>query len=183
MKHRIGKIAAALLVIALIAAGAFALFGGGGKDAPLEGNLIANADFSEVANGLPVGWEKGMWITSAGASYLEAVTLPDGTTAVLVENAAKNDARFEQTVSVRENATYKLTAKVMAEGCDPEIRGANGSFLGIYGTSDSVHDTNGQWETVTLYGQTGKGQTEVTVCARLGGYGAELTGKAWFTEM
>ena len=157
MKHRIGKIAAALLVIALIAAGAFALFGGGGKDAPLEGNLIANADFSEVANGLPVGWEKGMWITSAGASYLEAVTLPDGTTAVLVENAAKNDARFEQTVSVRENATYKLTAKVMAEGCDPEILGANVSFLGIYGTSDSVHDTNGQWETVTLYGQTGKG--------------------------
>ena len=183
MKHRIGKIAAALLVIALIAAGAFALFGGGGKDAPLEGNLIANADFSEVANGLPVGWEKGMWITSSGASYLEAVTMDDGTTAVLVENAAKNDARFEQTVSVRENATYKLTAKVMAEGCDPEILGANVSFLGIYGTSDSVHDTNGQWETVTLYGQTGKGQTEVTVCARLGGYGAEVTGKAWFTEM
>ena len=48
MKHKTGKIAAALLVIVLIAAGAFALFGGGSKDAPLEGNLIENADFSQV---------------------------------------------------------------------------------------------------------------------------------------
>ena len=183
MKQKTGKIAAALLVITLIAVSAFALFGGDGKDAPLEGNLIANADFSSVANGLPSGWEKGMWITSSGASYLEAVTMDDGTTAVLVENAAANDARFEQTVSVRENATYKLTARVMAEGCDPDILGANVSFLGIYGTSNTVHDTQGQWETVTLYGQTGKGQKEVTVCARLGGYGAEATGKAWFTDM
>ena len=183
MKHKTGKIAAALLVIVLIAAGAFALFGGGSKDAPLEGNLIENADFSQVSDGMPDGWEKGMWITSSGASYLEAATMPDGKTAVLVENAAANDARFEQTVPVRENATYKLTAKVMAEGCDPDILGANVSFLGIYGTSNSVHDTDGQWETVTLYGQTGKGQKEVTVCARLGGYGAEATGKAWFTDM
>ncbi|MBQ7825705.1 MAG: hypothetical protein IJ337_05050, partial [Clostridia bacterium] len=183
MKHKTGKLVAALLAIVLIAAGAFALFGGGSKDAPLEGNLIQNADFSAVTGGMPSGWEKGMWITSSGASYLEAVTMADGTTAVLVENAAKNDARFEQTVAVRENATYKLTAKVMAEGCDPSVLGANVSFLGIYGTSNSVHDTDGQWETVTLYGQTGKGQTEVTVCARLGGYGAEVTGKAWFTDM
>ena len=55
MKKTIGKIAAALLVIVLIAAGAFALFGGGGKDAPLEGNLIQNADFSAVSGGQPSG--------------------------------------------------------------------------------------------------------------------------------
>ena len=183
MKHKAGIIAAALLVIALIAAGAFALLGGGGGDAPLEGNLLQNADFAQVTGGLPDHWEKGMWITAAGASYLETAVMPDGKTAVLVENAAANDARFEQTVTVRENATYRLSARVMAEGCDPAVLGANVSFLGIYGTSNSVHDTDGQWETVTLYGRTGKGQREVTVCARLGGYGAEVTGKSWFTDM
>ena len=174
--------AAALLVIAGIIAGAFALFGGREEALP-AGNLIENADFSRVSGGQPEGWERGMWVTSSGASYLEAVTLEDGTTAALVENVAANDARFEQKVAVRENATYRLSAKVMAEGCDPAVLGANVSFLGIYGTSNSVHDTAGAWETVTLYGQTGKGQKEVTVCARLGGYGAEVTGKAWFTDM
>ena len=183
MKHKTGRIGIAALLLALLAVCAFALFGGGSEEAPLVGNLIANADFSKARDGQPEGWEKGMWVTSAGASYLEAVTLEDGTTAALVENVAANDARFEQTVAVRENATYKLTARVRAQGCDPDILGANVSFLGIYGTSNTVHDTDGQWENVTLYGRTGKGQKEVTVCARLGGYGAEATGKAWFTQM
>ncbi|MFR5796772.1 MAG: hypothetical protein ACLUI3_15395, partial [Christensenellales bacterium] len=43
--------------------------------------------------------------------------------------------------------------------------------------------TNGQWETLTLYGRTGKGQKEITVMVRLGGYGSENTGKAWFTDV
>ncbi len=109
--------------------------------------------------------------------------MADGTTAALVENAASNDARFEQTVSVRENATYRLTARVMAENCGEEHKGANMSFSGIYGTSADLHDTAGQWETLTLYARTGKGQREVTVMARLGGYGSENSGKAWFTDV
>ena len=173
---------AALLVIVLIVS-ATMLFGGR-KDAPIQrGNLLQNGDFSAVTAGMPDGWNTGMWVTSAGASYLEAAALEDGTQAVLVENVAANDARFEQTVSVRENATYKLTARVMAEGCDPDQIGANVSFLGVFGTSDDVHDTNGQWETLTLYAQTGKGQKDATVCVRLGGYGSEATGRAWFTDV
>ena len=147
------------------------------------GNLLENGDFSSVTGGMPDHWNTGMWVTHAGASYLEAATAADGTTAVLVENVAANDARFEQTVSVRENATYRLTARVMAENCDPEQLGANVSFLGVYGTSDDVHDTDGAWKTLTLYAHTGKGQKEATVCVRLGGYGSEATGRAWFTDV
>lgn len=44
---------------------------------PQTGNLIANGDFSILEDGQPKGWETGMWVTSAGASYLEAVTLAD----------------------------------------------------------------------------------------------------------
>ena len=57
------------------------------------------------------------------------------------------------------------------------------SFLGVYGTSEDVHDTDGAWETLTLYAHTGKGQKEATVCVRLGGYGSEATGRAWFTDV
>ncbi len=178
---RIMGLAAALLAV-LVICGALLLRGD--KAQPIQqGNLLENADFAAVENGMPKGWTTGMWVTSAGASYLEPVTLEDGTTAVLVENVAANDARFEQAVAVRENATYKLTARVKAEGCDPDQIGANVSFLGVFGTSDAVHDTDGQWETVTLYAQTGKGQRDATVCVRLGGYGSEATGRAWFTDV
>lgn len=156
---------AALLVIALIVS-ATMLFGEGRNQPVQQGNLLQNGDFSVVTGTMPDGWNTGMWVTSAGASYLEAVTLQDGTRAVLVENVAANDARFEQTVPVRANATYKLTARVMAEGCDPAEIGANVSFLGVFGTSDDLHDTAGQWETLTLYAQTGEGQKDATVCLR-----------------
>ncbi|MFR2150614.1 MAG: hypothetical protein ACLS7Z_08930 [Christensenellales bacterium] len=173
-----------LFALLVIAAVSFTLSSGSAKDAvPQTGNLIANGDFSILEDGQPKGWETGMWVTSAGASYLEAVTLADGTTSALVENAASNDARFEQAVAVRENTTYKLTARVMAEGCGEGTKGANVSFSGIYGTSRDLHDTDGQWETLTLYGRTGKGQKEVTVMVRVGGYGSENTGKAWFTDV
>ena len=154
------------------------------REQPVKpGNLLENGDFSAVTDGMPDHWNTGMWVTNAGASYLEAATAADGTTAALVENVAANDARFEQTVSVRGNATYRLTARVMAEGCDPEELGANVSFLGVYGTSEDVHDTDGAWETLTLYAHTGKGQKEATVCVRLGGYGSEATGRALFTDV
>ena len=177
------KIVAAALMLILVIVSATVLFGRDSGEEIQRGNLLENADFSAVTGDMPDGWNTGMWVTSAGASYLEAVTMEDGTSAVLVENVAYNDARFEQTVSVRENATYKLTARVMAEDCDPSRLGANVSFLGVYGTSADVHDTDGQWETVTLYAQTGRGQKDATVCVRLGGYGSEATGKAWFTDV
>lgn len=184
MKRRNGRIAAVILaLLAVLALAGAMLWRTGGQEAPQEGNLLVNGDFSAVTGGMPDGWETGMWVTGAGASYLEAATAADGTSAVLVENAAANDARFEQTVAVRENAIYRLSALVMAEGCDENETGANVSFLGVYGTSEDVHDTQGQWQRVTLYARTGKGQKEVTVCVRLGGYGSETTGKAWFTDV
>lgn len=173
----------AVVLAAVLAACAMALWGKRDDEPIAQGNLLQNGDFSAVTDGMPDHWATGMWVTSAGASYLEAATAQDGTTAALVENVAANDARFEQTVSVRENATYRLTARVLAENCDPEQMGANVSFLGIYGTSEDVHDTAGAWETLTLYAHTGKGQREATVCVRLGGYGSEATGRALFTDV
>ncbi len=169
--------ALALLLVALVL-----VLGTRQADRPVEGNLIKNGDFSVIRDQHPEDWEEGMWVTSPGTSYLEAVTLEDGTTAALIENAGLNDARFEQTVTLRENTTYRLSARARAEGCGSGI-GANLSFMGIFGTSREVHDTRGEWEELALYARTGAGQKEATVAVRLGGYGSENTGKAWFTDV
>ncbi|MDO5376958.1 MAG: glycosyltransferase family 39 protein, partial [Clostridia bacterium] len=174
---------AAAICFAMLALCLFALGKSKEQEPAQQGNLIENGDFLAETDGMPDGWTAGMWVTSPGASYLEVVTLEDGTRAALVENAALNDARFEQTVSVRENSTYRLTARIRAEGCDTTRTGANLSFLGIYGTSRCVYDTDGEFEIISLYARTGRGQTEATVCLRLGGYGSENTGRAWFTDV
>ena len=179
MKKRV--IAAVLALIVLLAGAWLFLRGRRGADSPLAGNLVRNGDFSAVSGGMPDGWETGMWVTSPGASFLEAVTL-DGMPCALVENAAPNDARFEQTVSVRPDSTLRLSARVRAEDCGGGI-GANVSFLGVYGTSREVRDTAGGWEEIELYARTGADMHEVTVCVRLGGYGSENTGRAWFTDV
>lgn len=181
-KKKMALILAIAAVIA-VAAGILIALRGGDAQPPQQGNLLENGDFSAVTGSMPDGWETGMWVTSAGASFLEAATLEDGTTAVLIENAAANDARFEQTVAVRENATYRLSARVMADGCGEGTLGANVSFIGVYGTSLDVHDTDGQWQTLTLYARTGEDQREATVAVRLGGYGSENTGRAYFTDV
>ena len=175
---------AAAVALLCVGLAVFALFGGDEQKKTLvQGNLLTNADFAALTGDQPDAWTQGMWVTSPGASYLNAVTLENGSTAVLIENAAPNDARYEQTVSVRENSFYRLSAKVRAEGVQEGMTGANLSFLGVYGTSESAYDTNGAYETLTVYAQTGKGQKEATVCLRLGGYGAENKGKAWFTDV
>ena len=177
------KIIIAVVLVCLVAAGIF--FGvqmKGGQTARQTGNLIRNGDFQHVTGNVPDEWQIGMWVTNPGTSFLEVETQPDGVNAAFIENAGSNDARFEQTVTVSPNTVYRLSAKVKAEGCGSGI-GANLSFMGIYGTSADLHDTGGEWETITLYAQTGRDQKEATAAVRLGGYGSENTGKAWFRDV
>ena len=184
MKHVNRRVLIAAALVLLAVAIALCALLTGGREQPLqEGNLLRNGDFSAATDGMPDYWHAGMWYTSEGTTFLDTERMEDGRIAALVENAAFNDARFEQTVSVRGNATYKLTARVRAEGCDPTRVGANVSFLGVYGTSECLYDTDGEFETLTLYARTGKGQSEATVCLRVGGYGSENVGKAWFSDV
>ena len=176
-RKRIAALAAAVLLVAAVLAG-FRIFGR--RQEKLTGNLLSNGDFSRVSGGMPEGWVTGMWVTSPGASYLEADE-KGGLACVLVENAAENDARFEQTVSVRPGSTLRLSALVMAEDCGDGI-GANLSFLGVYGVSEDVSDTEGEWRRVELYAGVPSGMREVTVCLRLGFYGSLNTGRCWFAD-
>ena len=68
---------AAAILLAVLAMCLIALSQGKKQEPAQQGNLIENGDFSAVTDGMPDGWTAGMWVTSPGASYLEAVTLED----------------------------------------------------------------------------------------------------------
>ncbi len=149
-----------------------------------EGNLIQNGDFEQIGvDGLPEGWTPNMWHWEKGISRLTAEQGGyDGGWCVAVENAEANDARFEQTVSVKPDTMYRLSCMIKAEGCPEDEAGAGISVADTFESSDYVYETQGEWVEVELYGITGADQHEVTVMARVGGYSAINSGKAWFDQ-
>ena len=144
-------------------------------------NLLANPGIEEVdGDGLPSSWYKGMWYYD-GSSELSAVSgAYEGGYSLYVDNLSENDARFEQTVEVEPDTIYRISCMVRAEGCSPEGAGAGISIKDTFVSSETVYDTSGAWVPVTLYGVTGSDQDELTVMARVGGYGSLNVGRAWF---
>lgn len=147
-------------------------------------NLLENSGFEALdGNGLPVGWYTEAYVVQAGfTDYGLSSPAKEGQTAVFVENFGPNDARFAQDVSVEPNTVYCLTGYVRTENVPDAGIGANLSVEGVYVFSDGVYGDAG-WQKLTLYGQTGPDQDTVTVFARLGGYGGESEGKAYFDEL
>ncbi len=146
-------------------------------------NLLVNGDFSQSEDGLPTGWRTDMWLTDAGVSLLSADSDGFDGGCITVENVDANDARFAQTVSVEPDSTYCLSGMIRAEGCDADGYGATLSIQDTFVYSDSVYDTDGDWQYVELYGKTGPKQRELTVFARVGGYGALSGGRASFDDV
>jgi hypothetical protein len=146
-------------------------------------NLLENGGFSSDDGDLPSGWRRDMWLTDAGVSLLTVD--PDGFegSCVTVTNVEENDARFAQTVKVAPDTLYRLSGMVRAEGCDADGYGATLSIADVLVYSDSVYDTDGDWWFVELYGRTGPNQTELTVFARVGGYGSLSVGRASFDDI
>ena len=146
-------------------------------------NLLVNGDFSDVDGDLPTGWRRDMWLTDVGVSLLTVD--PDGVdgNCVTVTNVDENDARFAQTVKVEPDAVYRLSGMIRAEGCNPGGYGATLSFQDLFIYTDGVYDTDGEWTRVELYGRTGPKQKELTVFARVGGYGALSKGRASFDDI
>ena len=148
-----------------------------GKKPVAEGNLLTNGDFSQLeADGLPTGWYTDDYVRTPGYTDYSAA---DGV--VTIVNHDRNDARFAQAVDVEPDSYYVLRGEIQAQA--DQGLGANLSIADVYVFSPSVYDTKGQWETVELYGHTGKKQTQVTVFVRLGGYSGEAVGTASFRNI
>ena len=147
-------------------------------------NLLKNADFLRIGNdGLPDGWYTDAYISEPGyTSFGIEEGDPLHPVAVSIQNIGENDARFAQTVEVEPESLYCFSGYVRAEDVK-KGHGANLSIEGIYAFSDKCFDTEGEWEYIEYYGETGPDQHSLTVFARLGGYSGESTGKAWFANL
>ena len=146
-------------------------------------NLVQNGDFSQLdESGLPVGWTYAAWtMDDEVSSYWTEEA--EGGVCVRLENYLRNDARLEQKVPVRGNSLYHIKARMKAAGGDRFCKGGNLSVTGSLAVSGDYTDTNGEWVDVELYGKTGLFQSSITVALRVGFYGEENMGTAWFDDV
>ncbi len=146
-------------------------------------NLLENGSFEETdGEGLPLGWYTDAYLMDEGFTVFsteEDPTAPEGKRVASIRNIASNDARFAQIVEVEPESLYCFSGYIRGEDIQ-EGRGANLSVEGLYVFSEGVYGTDGEWQRVEWYGETGEDQTEVVLYARLGGYSGESKGKAWF---
>ena len=176
MSKKTKRLILAAAAILLILLGVFLLLRSRGTAPVQQEELIRNGRFTEVnSEGVPVSWYTDAYVYDGYTDY----DVQDGVAHIV--NQYPNDARFAQEVSVSPNSYYCLKGLIKADTVGG--LGANLSVADVYSFSDSVYDTHGEWQEVTLYGQTGENQTHLTVFARLGGYGGESQGEAWFRDI
>lgn len=167
-------------IAALLVAGALFLLLSGSKGGGTYDNLIKNGDFERWEDeGTPEDWYTIAYVPQGYSAFGEDEGV-DGRGA-FIRNLYDNDARFAQSVSVSPNTLYHLHGFIKADADGG--RGANLSIEGLHVYSASVYQSEGAWEEVSLYGRTGSKQREVTVYARLGGYGGEAVGSASFDQI
>ena len=148
-------------------------------------NLLYNGGFEYLdEDGLPDGWYTDAYVRQEGFTlYSMDEDARTGEHAAVVNNIGMNDARFAQTVSVKPETLYRLSGWIRADGILDSGKGANLSVEGVYVFSESVYQTEGEWQYVELYGETGENQYDVTVFARVGGYSGESQGRAAFDDL
>ncbi len=170
--HRIWVV---LLAVVLLA-GLFACKRSGsasGADVPATA-----FDLSDMTNGVPNGWhmdsyEGGYRILSENGVFGFAVQ-------------GEDDCRLAQTVDVKPETRYVLSADVRTErvqnGQGATLSIDNFSIDGSYIYSESLFGTN-DWTPVVLAFRTAKDQETVMLALRLGGYSAESSGSVWFKNV
>ncbi|MEX1376384.1 MAG: phospholipid carrier-dependent glycosyltransferase [Eubacteriales bacterium] len=148
------------------------------SDTEYEVNLIKDGSFE---GDLYEYWDKDVWVSIEGFSKFN-VADENGNHVLKIESREMNDAKMKQTVDVEEKEIYKLSGYVKAENA-MNGTGANLSFENMFFYTDALFDTNGEYVYVEMYGKTAKGQEQLTVFARLGGYSNESIGTAYFDDI
>ncbi|MDO4567970.1 MAG: glycosyltransferase family 39 protein [Clostridia bacterium] len=156
-------------------------FSGCSTEQEIGAELIKNGSFSAEGDGAPDGWTVTGWDLSTSISYFEIVSDGGREDCVHLVNAYPNDFRLEQTVNVAPNSFYKLTCYVKTAGVTGGTAGANISLTDSLATSVGILGTT-EWQQIQLIGKTASGQKHINVAIRLGGFGSEASGEAWFDD-
>ena len=152
--------------------------------AAAEVNLIQNGDFRLIdEDGLPSDWYTDAYILEPGyTSFSMREGDNDHPYAAEIHNIGSNDARFAQVVEVEPDSMYLFSGYILADHVEGG-HGANLSIEGVYAFSEKCYDTEGKWQYIRYYGETGPDQHYLTVFARLGGYSGESKGTAAFSDL
>lgn len=150
-------------------------------------NLIKNSGFEKRSGNLPASWRTEAYEQTRRTinfSLIEGAAAHSGDFCVKIENVDKTDSRFIQDVNVKPNSFYKITGWIRSEGIPDKDKGANLSVvMGVFASSRDVKNTGSEWQYVELYGKTGPNQRTITIGCRLGGYGEESQGTAFFDDI
>ena len=142
-----------------------------------EGNLLLNGSFEKLNDHqMPQDWYTDDYLRTPGYTEYSAEA-----GVITIVNHDYNDARFAQQVEVRPDSLYCFSGEIRAEATGGW--GANLSVADVYAFSECVYDSEGEWQSVRIYGRTGDNQKQVTVFARLGGYSGEAVGTASFRNL
>ena len=173
------KVLTLLIVFTVFAVNSFSLCTADSSE------LIFNGDFELLdGEGVPEGWYTDSYDLQPGISLfsVEEETDPLFIHTAVIQNLSLNDSRFAQAVEVEPETLYCLSGYILAE-TDESGHGANLSVEGVYSFSEEFYHTEGEWRSVSYYGETGPDQYELTVFARLGGYSGESKGIAKFDRI
>lgn len=149
-----------------------------------EENLLENGDFELLdEDGMPEDWFTDAYVLETGYTVFSVRDAGDGHGRVAeIHNIGENDARFVQVIPVEPETLYRFSGYIRAEDVEGG-HGANLSVEGVYAFSEKCYETDGGWQYIEYYGETGPGQEYLTVFARLGGYSGESTGTAAFDDL
>jgi hypothetical protein len=144
-------------------------------------NLLSDPSFEQNDE----SWTSSAWEQDENLTKFEFVAqgAKDGSMCAYIKSSRSNDARWEQSITVQPNTTYRLSGYIKAAGCGQDTTGANLSFLNTFVASKDFTDTSGEWEYVEVYAKTGEDQSEATIAARLGSYGSTNIGEARFDNI
>ncbi|MEG1676048.1 MAG: phospholipid carrier-dependent glycosyltransferase [Clostridia bacterium] len=149
-------------------------------------NLLDNGGFEMLDSaGDAVDWYPLAYRNQEGYSRMTVSSerAHSGQYSALIENASLNDARLICTVHVEPETLYRLSGYVWVESMGEDGNGANLAIEDVYAFSDRLYTGDGDWQFIEWFGETGEQQTELPLAVRIGGYGSESIGKAYFDDI
>ncbi|MBN1412840.1 MAG: hypothetical protein JW969_18510 [Spirochaetales bacterium] len=143
-----------------------------------ETNLLLNGGFEE---GFTV-WAPDTW-RDGSTLQVNDEKVHSGNQALVISTPSQtNDARAIQKVLVKPDTFYRLSGWIATENVTAGKTGANICLMEGFNHAGNITGTS-EYQYVEFNFKTSSGHTEVTVGARLGMYGNDVTGKAWFDDL
>ena len=145
-------------------------------------NLLRNGDFR---NGDDGAWEIQSWKNNKNAATLIPDAPERGAVSLQIATNEPDDVKLVQKVAVKKRANYLLTGWITTQGV--RIVEPNGQFGASIGLVNGAERTpalvgNGDWRYVATGFYTNE-NTEIEICARLGGIASTAVGAAMFHDL